>query len=187
MPSDRLRLFVAITLPPAARDRLAPALAAASAIAPGARVVPIENLHLTLHFLGATPREERDRLEAALARVAAGSGPFPITIGGADSFGPRARPRVLYAAVPEGAEAIASLAARVDEAIGAEPQARYTPHVTLARARGPRGDPDLARARAELAARSGPSFVVRSLALMKSEVSQRGSRYRILSEAQFPA
>lgn len=185
MKSDHLRLFVAITLPPAATEPLARALEATRAIAPEAKLVPIANLHLTLHFLGATPATARPALERALLEVAAASAPLPIAIRGADTFGRRARPRLLYAAIADGAAALTSLAAKVRAGIGAAPSARFTPHVTLARARDPRGDVDLARARAALAALACPPFAARSLALMRSEASAEGSRYQILSEAAF--
>ena len=49
----RMRLFVALDLPWALRERLA--MLSGSGI-PGARWVPPENYHLTLRFIGETPR-----------------------------------------------------------------------------------------------------------------------------------
>lgn len=188
MAEGSLRLFVAIALPEPVREGIAPWLAHTAAIAPGARVVPLENLHLTLRFLGATPAARRAALERALDAVAAASAPFGVRLAGAGTFGPRSRPRVLFAAVAEGSAELASLAGRVRDGLGdREPDPRFTPHLTLARARGPRGDPALARARGELDALEAPPFVVRSLALFESQVSSRGSRYQILHEAAFPA
>lgn len=188
MARGHLRLFVAITLPLAVREAIAAALERTAAIAPGARVVPLENVHVTLRFLGATPPDDRPGIERAVAAAAAASAPFPVVLGGAGSFGPRGRPRVLYAGVADGAPSIAGLAARVRAALAIEePEPRFTPHVTLATARGQRGDPDLARARRELEGLTLPSFVVSSIALVQSELSEKPARYRILQEAPFPA
>lgn len=191
MKRPHLRLFVAIYPPPSVRSLLARALEETRAIAPGAKVQQVEDLHLTLHFLGSTPVAERARIEAALLEVAAAAEPFAITLRGAGSFGPRSRPRVLYAATGEGAEAIAALAGRVRAALGAEDEGRFTPHVTLARARGQRGDPALARARRALEPLACPPFEARSIALVMSRPPGRASegvaRYQILTEAAFPA
>ncbi|HWB56091.1 MAG TPA: RNA 2',3'-cyclic phosphodiesterase [Gaiellaceae bacterium] len=75
-PRERLRLFVAFPLPRDAAERLA-AWGRELAGAPDARLVPAENLHVTLAFLGSTPRAEIGRIVGAL-RAAAGVASRPI-------------------------------------------------------------------------------------------------------------
>jgi 2'-5' RNA ligase len=75
-PRERLRLFVAFPLPRDAAERLA-AWGRELAGAPDARLVPAENLHVTLAFLGSTPRAEIGRIVGAL-RAATGVASRPI-------------------------------------------------------------------------------------------------------------
>jgi 2'-5' RNA ligase len=70
---ERLRLFVALPLPPESRDRLVAWQSRALGAAGDARIVPPENLHVTLAFLGSRPRSDvaaiLDALRAAAADV----------------------------------------------------------------------------------------------------------------------
>lgn len=65
---DRLRLFLALRLPPPTLDTL---YTWAAAELRRGRVVPREHLHLTLAFLGSRPAEELPAIVAALAEAAA--------------------------------------------------------------------------------------------------------------------
>jgi RNA 2',3'-cyclic 3'-phosphodiesterase len=70
---ERLRLFVALPLPPEPRERLVAWQRRALGAAGDARVVPPENLHVTLVFLGSRPGSDvaaiLDALRAAVADV----------------------------------------------------------------------------------------------------------------------
>jgi 2'-5' RNA ligase len=71
-----LRLFCALTLPPAALDRLE---AWQARLPPGGhRLVPRANLHVTLAFLGRRPAVEVDAIGAALAAAAAAAQPIVL-------------------------------------------------------------------------------------------------------------
>jgi RNA 2',3'-cyclic 3'-phosphodiesterase len=67
--NERLRLFCALRLPAEAIDRLA-AWQARLRLPPGTRPVSHENLHVTLAFLGATPRGRVDDITDALRSAA---------------------------------------------------------------------------------------------------------------------
>jgi len=68
---ERLRLFLALPLPPDARKRLVAWQTSAFDGVPDVRVVPPENLHITLVFLGERPVEELDAIGTALRDAAA--------------------------------------------------------------------------------------------------------------------
>jgi RNA 2',3'-cyclic 3'-phosphodiesterase len=72
---ERLRLFVALRLPPDTVERLA--AWQAEELGEGGRIVPPDHLHLTLAFLGGTPA---GRLDAVLEelRAAAGDASRPV-------------------------------------------------------------------------------------------------------------
>ena len=104
------------------------------------RWVRLDGLHLTLRFLGPTLD---DRVQPALDSVrAAGAAahPFDITVGGAGTFPPNARPRALWLGLRVGEPELSELAATVDRALvtaGWPPEAKpFRAHLTLARADG---------------------------------------------------
>lgn len=208
MAERSLRLFVAIALPPPVRAAIVPALRQIAEMAPRAKPVPPENLHATLRFLGETEPGALPALIAAIGSAAERTAPFEVRVAGTGHFGARARPHVLYAGITTGASELRAAARAVSLALSetdaggrkGNEQPPFTPHVTLARARGRHGDPDLAHALTDrgLTGRSptalsrldAGSFVVRSFALFVSEATldrsqhqKVGACYRILREA----
>jgi RNA 2',3'-cyclic 3'-phosphodiesterase len=73
---ERLRLFLALELPPAALDDLG---AWGSTRLSGGRIVPREHLHVTLAFLGSRPAAELDAIVRVL-RDAVAAGREPIVL-----------------------------------------------------------------------------------------------------------
>ena len=104
------------------------------------RWVRMDGLHLTLRFLGPTldPRVEPAR--AAVLEAAAGASAFDIALGTAGAFPDGGRPRALWVAVRDGADALAALAGRLDGSLvaaGWPPETRpFKAHLTLARSDG---------------------------------------------------
>jgi 2'-5' RNA ligase len=124
------RLFVALPLP----DDVADGLAAMQEGIPDASWVPVENMHLTLAFIGdANGGLQRDIVEA-LATI---HGPvLDLEIAGVDHFVDGRTPRVLYAAVSP-TDALLRLQEKISTVLRGEgvklDRRRYRPHVTLAR------------------------------------------------------
>jgi len=108
------------------------------------KLVPPENWHITVRFLGSLDEITTDRLLAELDQDALG-GPFPVRLSGFGAF-PRAdKATVLWIGVES--EGLVELAADVEErvqAVGIEPEERpYVPHFTLSRLRPPVAANDL--------------------------------------------
>lgn len=145
---ERLRLFCALRLPPETVERLA-AWQAALPVPAGVRVVPPENLHVTLAFLGATPRSRVDDVAGALRAAASGVAPPEL----AASRYRETRSVGMVVLDDEGgrATAIGEELARRLESLGLyRPERRpWLPHVTVVRFRErPRlrpSPPDLGR------------------------------------------
>lgn len=127
------RLFLAIEPP---RSLATPLLARLTEHPDGVRVVPVEQFHLTLHFLGDQPATVRDHLCEELATV--NWQPFRLSLGGPAVFPPRGRPRGLWLTVAPSAplSQLHSQTAAVLVRCGLAPEPRpFTPHLTLARFR----------------------------------------------------
>ena len=112
-----MRAFVAIPLPDALRDELA-AYAAQAARDLGARPTPAENLHATVHFLGAVRDADAAALTNALAPVCAGFAAFSLKVAEA-ALAPAGRPRMVWARL-ESPEGLGELARALAAAAGTD-------------------------------------------------------------------
>jgi 2'-5' RNA ligase len=171
----RIRLFCALQLPERALDEVLEWQAWALAGTAG-RLVPRENLHVTLAFLGARPAEERAAVAEAL-RAAAALAPPELEL----------RPRryretrsVGMIALDDPSGAATALAEDVQERLAAlgvyrRERRRWLPHLTVLRVRAAEGlRPEVANMRS--------IHVVRS-ALYRSSLGHGGARYDALETA----
>ncbi|MDX6689686.1 MAG: 2,3-cyclic 3-phosphodiesterase [Solirubrobacteraceae bacterium] len=172
---ERLRLFVAVDLPPEVRDALA--AWAESAAPPAMRRVPAENLHLTLAFLGSRSNENVNAVAALLPDLAAPVG--LLRTEGALWLPPR-RPGVLSVALgaSDGLVALhAAVVSALRDAVGYEPDhPRFRPHVTVGRVR--RG---ATMRGAELPPPPAVFFAAEALTLYSSVTGPGGSVYAPLA------
>lgn len=146
--TEEPRLFVAVPLDEAARAAVAAVVDSVRVGEPpgrGVRWVRLDGLHITLRFLGPTSDERVEGIAAAVRSAAAGSAPFSIRISGADAFPPTGRPRTLWLDIADGADRLAELAGRLDDALATDGWDRdrrpFRAHLTLARADGVRAGP----------------------------------------------
>lgn len=150
-----------------------------------------ENLHITLRFLGEVDDTRVAELGGVLDEAAAGVSRFDLGIRGLGAFPTLTRPRVIWVGAGEGADALRTLAGRVESAlarVGVPPEDRpFSGHVTLGRIREPRRDPALA---ATLATQAGTHFgtlTVDRVCLMRSDLSPRGAHYTEIAAALLAA
>lgn len=142
-----MRLFVAVEIEPAVVQEVAACgeeLRRRSARAPRARMtwVPADRLHVTVRFIGEVDEARAQATTAALEPRLPFT-PFELTIEGVGTFPERGAPRVLWAGVGRGAEALAAVETEVSArlqrcGVPREPRP-YHPHITLARVRDPGG------------------------------------------------
>jgi 2'-5' RNA ligase len=195
----RLRLFIAVVPPPAILGALATmqrnlerdlqqALrsTAAAPVRPGA-------IHLTLRFLGDTPRDRLPAIIAALDETAATTTPHSVRLDALGSFGGR-RPRLVYAALAGDTEQLAALAHRLDAALAARgilpPERGFRPHLTLARVPNAAGRADRDAIGDVLASATPPPplpIPIDRLLLVRSDLRPHGARYTSLAQANLRA
>jgi len=133
------RLFVAVPLP-------ADALAACRALLLGVRDGPqgavprwvhLDNLHLTVRFLGDTPPDLVPDVALAVRDALVGMPAFDVVLAGAGSFPAARKARALWLGIERGAAELGALADALDpalEPLGWPPDDRpYRPHLTVAR------------------------------------------------------
>jgi len=134
-----IRTFVAVELNPAIRARAAELIAALRAAPADVKWVEVENLHLTLRFLGDVPMDEIPDVCRAVANAAARVEPFDLEVRGAGAFPNAARPRTIWLGARQGAEAMVALHREVEGALGKlgfrKEHRRFQPHLTIGRVR----------------------------------------------------
>jgi 2'-5' RNA ligase len=186
-----MRLFVAIDLDEAIRERLARFLDGVRgfAAAPEVRWVRPESLHLTLKFIGEAGPERAQEIRRALGAVRGQT--TELAFKGYGFFPTAKAPRVFWIGVHAGLN-FSTLAGAVDTALAPFTTTRerqpYTPHLTLARAgsgrpqRGP-GDapsPRFQKLQEKLVSIPEPDFgtmTAREFFLYESKTLPEGAEY----------
>jgi len=186
-----LRVFVAIELPKHIRDaiekqtsRLRLALGDDSI-----RWTPIQNIHLTLKFIGDVAASHTDFLKQLLVREANSHAQFDLQIGGLGSYPASRAPRVIWLGVYAPAE-LTSLQKSVEAGVfrlGYEQEKRaFSPHLTLGRVRQNAISSKSPKIRATLDAMQLGNIglaKVDSIHLFKSDLYPSGSIYTKLFSA----
>jgi 2'-5' RNA ligase len=138
-------------------------------------------MHLTVKFLGRLPVETFEALRRALARPLGLDGPLQIGPAGFGAFPSPRRARVMWAGLSGDVAGLARAALVVEaraEALGIPREARpFHPHLTLARARDPRGIQRVERAIDVEGGYRGPAFTVHELVLYESRLHPHGPEY----------
>ena len=190
-----MRLFIALDIDDAIRERISRFEQGVTGFAPDARWQKAESLHVTLKFIGEQPDAAVDRIKQALSTVAASAVDIQFRRYG---FFPTAKSaRVFWIGIDAGPQ-LAALAAVIDEAtssLGIPKEERsFSPHLTLARGAGRSGSPRRNRSDApnrifqrlqdKLAALPNPEFgtmTAREFFLYQSQLSPKGSKYTKLA------
>jgi 2'-5' RNA ligase len=138
---EQVRLFIAIPLPAALLEGLGRVRYRLQDKVPhqSVRWVRTEGIHLTLKFLGDTPRDRIPTIEGALTVVGRNAPRCELVVEDLGCFPNPGRPRVLWIGVKDPTGRLRALWTAVEEtmiAIGYKPE-RYgfSPHLTLGRVR----------------------------------------------------
>ena len=130
-----MRIFIGIDLDLEVRARIARFLEGVEGLAPEARWVRPESLHITLKFIGEQTPERVEAITERLRRIE--SSALEIRSGGYGFFPTAKAPRVFWIGIQAGAQ-LTELAESIDVAVaelGVPREDRpYSPHLTLARA-----------------------------------------------------
>ena len=181
-----MRAFLAITLPEDVRRSLTVLQEDLAGSRADVKWVEPPNLHVTLKFFGEIAEQERQAIEALLARVAQREPRFTLAVEGVGAFPTLTAPRVVWVGLGEGKDAAARIAQTIDREGDASPLQReerpFAAHITLGRVRSGRNRPALVqRLRAVSWQPPGP-WQVTSLTLYQSILGSEGPRYSALAD-----
>jgi 2'-5' RNA ligase len=149
---------------------------------PKTRWVNPANLHVTLKFIGNVATEALPSIERALAGLSVPR-PFDIEFRALGFFPNERRPAVIWVGIAAAPE-LASLAAKIDEAVGGCGIARdtrpFAPHLTLARFHPPHVSAALRAQAAQSKDRLFAKQSVSEFSLMESKLKSTGAEYTTL-------
>jgi 2'-5' RNA ligase len=183
-----MRLFIGLTFPKKQRERIHRAARVLREEELPVRWIGLENYHVTLKFLGEVRPEAVPQIEAAMTKIASATKSFSTEVGGFGAFPTIRRPRMLWLGVGATA-ALRCLKQDLEWAMGScgfEAETRaFHPHITLGRA-DDRGGAGAFRGLDELVASMGFSaeVKVRTIDLIRSNLSKDGARYSVMSSAK---
>ncbi len=190
-----MRLFLALDIDGAIRDRIALFVDGVRNFAPDARWMKPESLHVTLKFIGEQPDSALDKIKEAMSTVVGATTEIRFRAYG---FFPTPKSaRIFWIGIEAGSQ-LAALAAAVDDklfALGIPREDRaFSPHLTLARGPGGSGSPrrtksdhpnrTFQRLQEKLSALPPPEFGTmspREFFLYRSHLSPKGSTYTKLA------
>jgi RNA 2',3'-cyclic 3'-phosphodiesterase len=151
--------------------------------------VPAQNLHITVHFLGDIDEAELGLLGNAMREALCEMPEFELPLGEVRAVPNTRRCRMVWATLLDPEGACAELARRVQDAavqFGVPPEERrFTPHITLCRAKnpGPIKDHVLSAATSDMR-RFGETVSVGLVTLYSSRLMPHGAVYSSVEEWQ---
>jgi 2'-5' RNA ligase len=186
-----VRAFIALEMPPDIHQALAAAswqLKQELKDLP-LRWVPVDNIHLTIQFIGEVEQKKLQLIKDVMAEKARHVQPFDISLAGMGVFPDMRKPLVLWVGVQSSAQ-LNQLQEEIHSGLrqrGFDLETRpYTPHLTLARVRRERRGMDLQQLAAAMRAyrpAQTPVEFVNSVALFETKLKAGGTVYNPLARA----
>lgn len=181
-----IRSFIAIETPTDIRDnigvlqtRLKPSLGNL------VRWVAIENMHLTLIFLGEVKEDFLNKVMEQLTSVVKMVMPFEANINGLGAFPSQRSPRIIWIGMDKGKNEVIDLQTKVEKSlktIGYKPEDRkFHPHLTIGRVKSVIKDSTKIFDNNY----TSRNFPVKSIVLFKSTLRPQGPIYEKLEEFHF--
>jgi|DewCreStandDraft_4_1066084.scaffolds.fasta_scaffold47982_3 2'-5' RNA ligase len=182
----RLRTFIAILLDEAVRRRLVSLQDGMMSLAPDVKWVAPENLHVTMLFLGEVDALEVVDICREVREVCSRRSPIELTLSGVGCFPNERRPKVIWAGIEQGREALVELHHAIEEPLlklGAyrREEREFTPHVTLGRAKGGELSLSFRQHLKQASTWQGGRMEVEAVHVMSSELTPDGPIYSVVS------
>jgi RNA 2',3'-cyclic 3'-phosphodiesterase len=182
-----IRAFIAIEITDDIRTAISEAQARLKRAHIGVKITwtKVENVHITLQFLGYVGEEVVAKIGAALEQIAAEHQVFELEVCGAGAFPDERRARVLWVGCDDAQGKLKALAQAVQAAmqpLGFEPERReFSAHLTLGRIKFPKPDAALTKALDSVKNLAFGAMRVDAVHLFQSQLHPEGSIYSQLS------
>jgi RNA 2',3'-cyclic 3'-phosphodiesterase len=184
----RIRTFIAVNLADAVKRNLASLQEQLGRNAGNVKWTPVENMHLTLLFLGEVGQLEVVQICRTVQARARKHTRFILEAEGLGAFPNLRRPKILWGGLTGGVAELQSLHADLEEALlelgcYRREDRGYTPHLTLGRLSHDERAEDWARILAQHADWRGGTSPVNEVLVMSSDLHRDGPQYSVLGRA----
>lgn len=135
-----MRTFLAVEIPQRVRARVWHIVEREKQKELPIKWVKIENMHITLKFLGEIEEKQQADISHTVEQVVSQHEAFAVNLKDIGCFPNPKYPRVLWVGVEKGSEELCTLAREIDEQLvrlGFRKEKRFHPHLTIARMRKP--------------------------------------------------
>ena len=185
-----MRIFIALELPESVRERLGQLQGRLKGSGDSVRWVNPSLIHLTMKFLGEVKEENLEKVIRTARNVAARSSVIKVKLGEIGVFPNFPSPRVIWVGIEEGKDELEALAAQLEEKLGQEGFGRssrkWTSHLTLARVKFLKEREKLKDLLLQYCKEAeGIEVKVKSLSVIKSELTPQGPIYTVLERIPF--
>jgi len=184
-----MRLFVAIHIPESIRKSIASVLQEFRTIDPNIKWIKIENLHLTLKFLGNTDASKLDSISKTLVMIRSEDS-ISVHFTGLGFFPNRRRPNILWAGI-RASPNLRTIVEEIDQRLAVVgfplEQREFAPHLTLARLAETGLSAKLIAAIDQISSREFGGFRATQFHLIESDLKSSGAEYTTLHSFSFVA
>lgn len=177
-----IRSFLAFEIPQAMKEAIAGVLEEVRRSKLNIRWVKVDNIHLTVIFIGNIREEDLPEIREAVDQIHPKYGPFQLSLKGLGLFPNARRPRVLWVGLDGDTQRMSDLKGDLQrglKAFGLKDEKReFRPHLTIGRFRKPgRGDSSLEDILSRYADFRGSPCELDELILFRSELKPGGAEY----------
>ncbi|NQT47255.1 MAG: RNA 2',3'-cyclic phosphodiesterase [Candidatus Omnitrophica bacterium] len=184
---DKIRSFIAIELSKEIQGELGNLIAELKQVEGDIRWAKVENIHLTLKFLGNLSTEELDIVKRVMDKTISGVQNFTLSLGKLGGFPNFNRPRVIWVGIDKGADEVRRINGQLEDLLAKEgferEEREFHPHLTLGRIKTRKGlSPGF---RITPGWNCPCSMDVSHLTLFQSTLTPKGSIYTPLKTSSF--
>ena len=186
-----LRLFLAIDIPPRAREIITTVQNRFKDLGFKISLVRTGNIHLTLKFLGDTPLEQITNIKKRVSEAVGSISVFKLALDGVGVFPNFKKPRILWIGLKDPHKHLKVLQENIDSKMMQlgfpKEEKKFDPHLTLARIKHAQGKIKKRFEGLKQEVESVPLidsefFQVDSVRLIQSELTPKGSIYTTLEK-----
>jgi len=177
-----IRSFLAFELPGPIKNKMSEVSRDIKHFPLDARWVKVDNIHLTVVFLGQIEESNIPQMRESVASVCREYGPFHVSLKNVGIFGSRRNPRVLWMGLDGHIERMSRFRNTLQKVLApfgvTQERRTFKPHLTLGRFRkGSRSGAQLDEILAKYEGLSSPICQLSELFLFKSDLKPHGAVY----------
>lgn len=183
---SELRTFIAVEVDEAVKKNLTEFLNRLKETSSDVRWVDVQNIHITLKFLGYIEEAHLSAVKEIIRKAIKGIRPFTIKFRGAGAFPKLERPRVVFVSAEDNSGSLSKVQSQLEEGLaelGIEKEDRpYHPHLTLGRVKSIQNIEALVKLMARYTGHDFGEEQVSRVVLMQSQLTPKGPTYTELDK-----